>query len=424
MQVDLQKAHKMIPPKKSFKNFFLPLGFFLVLPLLAFLPFINEKKFFLVEEELLKRIKHSNRSGIQKGKIPEIQRLLEVADQKLLEGPYSVTHKKQLPPSGDIHDYTSMGPYWWPDPEKEDGLPYIRRDGEINPEYYDYRDREDFGKLMSALKALGEAYYFVEKEEYATHAVNLIRAWFLEPETRMNPNLNFAQRIPGVTEGRGIGIIDTRRLAELPDIISMLSASSSWKETDEKDIKAWLGDYVDWLIHSGHGKDEAIHGNNHTTWYFAQVVPLALYLGRMEQADSLAKAGLPLILEKMIAGDGSQPLELARTRSWDYSAMNLVGMFTFAKASEHVGMNVWEMQNDKGVGLRDALDFMIPYAKEEKDWEYEQIMDLDFEKLKSSLNIAAFKYQDKKYRKMAKHLNSGKGDFDYWDLANFKTMKK
>src|SRR5688572_7166406 len=55
---------------------------------------------------------------------------------KALAGPLiSVTHKKTLlPPTGDAHDYYSLSPYWWPDSSKSDGLPYIRRDGETNPE--------------------------------------------------------------------------------------------------------------------------------------------------------------------------------------------------------------------------------------------------------------------------------------------------
>jgi hypothetical protein len=193
---------------------------------------------------------------------------------------------------------------------------------------------------MNALKDLSQAFYFTGNEKYAKHAVYLINVWFLAPKTKMNPNLNFAQRIPGRTEGRGIGIIDTRSLAELPDILIMLSKSEHWNETIGMGMKDWLAKYVSWLINSEHGKDEAVHGNNHTTWYFAQTIPLALYLGQNGRADSLAKAGLPLIFDEMIEKDGSQPKELSRTRSWDYSSMNLFGIMTYARACEKTGMDL------------------------------------------------------------------------------------
>lgn len=379
--------------------------------------------FILLEGEIMQKAKDQISINSQKPLIQEVQSLLKEADEKLREGPFSVTHKEQLPPSGDMHDYTSMGPYWWPDPNRDDGLPYIRRDGEINPEYYGYKDKEELGKLMAGLKTLSEAYYFSGEATYAEHAIKLIRGWFLDPATKMNPNLNFAQRIPGRTEGRGIGIIDTRRLADLPDILQMIATSENWTSEDEEGMKDWVGDYVDWLINSEHGKDEAVHGNNHTTWYFAQVIPLTLYLGQNDRADSLARAGLPLILDEMIAPDGSQPKELARTRSWDYSAMNLLGIMTFAKASEEVGLDFWKYQNEKGGSIKKALDFMVPYVLEKKDWEHDQITKMEVEKLKTPLNIAALKYQNRRYKKLADQLFSEDFEFSYWDLANFKMLR-
>ena len=357
-------------------------------------------------------------------KTPELKALIMAAEEALSSGPFSVIHKKQLPPSGDIHDYTSMGPYWWPDPEKEDGLPYIRRDGEINPEYFDYKDKEEMGKLLNSLKVLSQAFYFTGNEKYAAQAIHLANAWFLDPDTKMNPNLNFAQRIPGRTEGRGIGIIDTRKMAELPDQFRMLSSSTHWNTSFEEGMKFWLTKYVSWLVNSKHGKDEAVHGNNHTTWYFAQIIPLTLYLGQTDRADSLAKAGLPLIMEEMIEKDGSQPAELARTRSWDYSSMNLLAIMYYAMACEKVGIDLWNRESENGGSIQKALDFLNAYTGKKLEWPYEQIKERDLSSIKEQLNIAAYKYQDKSYKKDADQMISLNPEFSYWDLVNFKQIRK
>jgi hypothetical protein len=401
-------------------SFIVLLLFLLISPDLVW---AQEDDFILFETPVLEKAREKIRRGNFEDS-PELTPLLLEAEKALKNGPYSVVHKKQLPPSGDIHDYTSMGPYWWPDPEKEDGLPYIRRDGEVNPEYYDYKDKEELGKLMNALKNLSQAFYFTENEKYAKYANHLISVWFLAPETKMNPNLNFAQRIPGRTEGRGIGIIDTRSLAELPDILTMLSASEHWNISIETGMKDWLAKYVAWLINSEHGKDEAVHGNNHTTWYFAQTIPLTLYLDQEKRADSLAKAGLPLIFDEMIEKDGAQPKELSRTRSWDYSSMNLFGIMTYARACEKTGMQLWFRENQKGGSIRKALDFLNAYAGTRKEWPYEQIKDRDLGRLKTTLNIAAYKYQHKPYKKTADQLATKASSFNYWDLVNYQKMRR
>ncbi|GEO19663.1 alginate lyase family protein [Cyclobacterium qasimii] len=404
----------------KFRNTLIVLLFILISPSLLW---AQQDEFILLEGTVLEKAKEVIRSGSPQD-IPELKALIQEADQALRSGPFSVIHKKQLPPSGDIHDYTSMGPYWWPDPEKEDGLPYMRRDGEVNPEFHDYKDHNEFVALMNSLEILSQAFYFTDDEKYAQHAIQLVNTWFLDSETKMNPNLNYAQRIPGRTEGRGIGIIDTRYLAELPDILNVLSVSEHWDGGISKGMKDWLAAYVSWLVNSKHGKDEAVHGNNHTTWYFAQIIPLTLHLGQVDRADSLAKAGLPLIMEEMIEKDGSQPAELARTRSYDYSSMNLLAIMYYAQACEKVGMDFWSMENEKGGSIGKALDFLNSFTDAKIEWAYEQINAIDYSRIKEQLNIAAYKYQNKDYKKDADNMGKEKGYFSYWDLVNFKQLRR
>ncbi|MFT5367016.1 MAG: hypothetical protein ACI8V2_001974, partial [Candidatus Latescibacterota bacterium] len=124
-----------------------------------------------------------------------LQALLVEADAALKQEPLTIVNKPILPVGGDKHDYMSVGPYWWPDPETPDGLPYIRRDGERNPEV-EKTDRPLLAKLISTVKTLGFAYGFTHNEDYAAHTALLLRTWFLDPETKMNPNLLFGQAIP------------------------------------------------------------------------------------------------------------------------------------------------------------------------------------------------------------------------------------
>ena len=167
------------------------------------------------------------------------------------------------PPSGDRHDYMSQAPYWWPDPSRPDGLPYIRKDGERNPEISRITDRDNLGRLGGAVTTLSLAYAYTGHEVYATHAARLVRGWFLAPAMRMNPHLQYGQYIRGINKGRGIGIIETRNLPELLDGVLLLSTSPAWTKADEEGLQAWMRAYLTWLLESTHGREEAKNGNNH-----------------------------------------------------------------------------------------------------------------------------------------------------------------
>ncbi len=180
---------------------------------------------FLLDGKALVETRDRLKSGDEKlGKA--LKALCDDADASLEAGPFSVMDKPFTPPSGDKHDYVSVGPYWWPDPKKEDGLPYIRKDGEVNPERSKY-DNVGMGQVTRHATTLAYAYWFTGDELYAAHAAKLVRAWYMDPATRMNPNLNFGQAIPGRTKGRGIGIIDTTHLPRLLDAAQLLKGSKT-----------------------------------------------------------------------------------------------------------------------------------------------------------------------------------------------------
>jgi hypothetical protein len=304
---------------------------------------------------------------------PAYDRLMREADAALQVGPFSVMDKARVPPSGDRHDYVSLGPYWWPDPRKPDGLPYVRRDGERNPEVSSDYDAPRFGALTGAVTTLSLAYYFSDDEKYAARAGALLRVWFLAPATRMNPHLRYGQRIPGITEGRAAGIIETRRLVDLVDAIGMLETSPSWTEEDTRGMRAWMAAYLRWLLTSDIGKEEQRARNNHGTWYDAQIAALALFTGDTALARSTLEASKTRRIAAQIAPDGTQPFELVRTRSLGYSVMNLEGLCRLAELGRGLGVDLWSYQAPQGGGIRKALDYVAPYADATRTWPGPQI---------------------------------------------------
>ena len=294
--------------------------------------------------------------------------LIRRADSALTGEPPSVTQKSKVPPSGDKRDFTSMGTYWWPDTTKPAGLPYVRRDGLVNPEILVDDDGARFQSMFDAVQALALAHYFTGDAKYSRRAATLLHVWFVDPATRMNPNMRYAQAIPGVTDGRGIGIIDTRNIAQVLDAVQLVAKSSALSASDYDAIVAWSRSYLTWLLDSKNGKEEQAAKNNHGTWYDVQVVSLALFTGDTSLARrTLVNETTPRI-ETQIGADGSQPLELERTRPIHYSSFNLDAYTQLAEMGRRVGLNLWEYQAPSGGSIRKALLFLAPYADPSVEW--------------------------------------------------------
>jgi hypothetical protein len=326
------------------------------------------------------------------------------ADKELQTRPLTIVHKPKAPPSGDKHDYVSMAPYFWPDPAKKDGLPYVRRDGKVNPERDQY-DAPLLKKMAQAVGTLALAHYLTGEERYAGHAARLLRTWFLDAETRMNPNLNYAQFIPGVTEGRGIGIIDTVALLQVVDALGMLQGSPSWAKADQAGMEGWFRDYLKWLRTSKNGREEAAALNNHGSWYDVQVATYALFVGEApESVKRLLEEAKTKRVARQIEPDGRQPLELKRTKAFDYSLVNLRALFALAALGDRVGVDLWHFETKDGRGLRKALDWLVPYATGAERWPYEQITPLRGASLAPLLRRAAVAYREERYEKVLEKL--------------------
>jgi hypothetical protein len=304
-----------------------------------------------------------------------------------------------VPPSGDKHDYLSQAPYFWPDPTKKDGLPYIRKDGERNPEINKITDHKSLDDMVGAVENLSLAYYFRSDEAYAAKAVSLLRAWFLDPATRMNPNMEYAQYVPGVNTGRGIGLLETRGLTRSVDAIGLLEGSKSLTPADKRGIEDWFSKFVIWMQESKNGKEESASQNNHGTYYDVQLTSFALFVGKNDLAKSIVETAKTKRIARQIEPNGSQPLELARTKGWSYSVMNLEGLVTLAELADHVGVDLWNYQTKDGRGIRKAFDFLCPFAEGEK-WKYQQIGDWPSDILFPVIRRAAVKYSDAKFKSM------------------------
>lgn len=347
----------------------------------------------------------------------EIAAITGEADRELAHEPYSIVERAR--PKGtayDPHDYYSMGPYWWPDPKTQDGLPYIRKDGEVNPE--SAFCRKDLGDFIKAVRNLSLAAYFTDSDKYAARAALFIRAWFLDEQTKMNPNLRHAQAVPGRNEGRGTGLIDTTGMRELVDAMQMLSLSPSWPEEDRRAVRAWFDAFLRWFLESDAGKAEAKEKNNHGTWYRQQVALYAVFVGREELSRPFFDSSLEALATSQIEPDGRQPLELARTRAMNYCLFNLQAWQDIATLSPRFHEDCWNAGTPIGSRLKAGTDYLVPYADPASQWPQAKVERNHYWPV---LARASSHYGEPKYREAIRKLPPAREDNTWWRLVCSET---
>ncbi len=301
--------------------------------------------------------------------------LLQDADKVMQKKTLSVTDKKAIAPSGDKHDYVSLSRYVWPDPAKADGLPYIHRDGESNPELENY-DRNPLGEMANAVNTLSLAYFFSGDERYAAKAVEFLRTWFLDPKTKMNPNLNYAQFVPGVNDskGRPMGLIDTYSFVDMLNSVQFLEGSKSYTTKDKAELQKWFGEFTKWFETSKQGIEERNAKNNHALAYDVQLAIYHLFSGNDKGAQKVVDEFAEKRLFTQIEPDGKQPQELRRTLAFGYSEYNIRHMIDMFAIAKHFGKELNKVESSDGRTFYKAVDFLTAYlGKEVSEWPYQQI---------------------------------------------------
>ncbi|GHU78911.1 hypothetical protein FACS1894145_1940 [Bacteroidia bacterium] len=316
------------------------------------------------------KIKNNDTSCLQACKL-----LSEKAEKHLDTKFYSVMQKKHVSPTGDKHDYMSLAPYSWPNPEHSDGLPYITRDGERNPELNEY-DRNALGNMCEMVVDLSLAYFFTNKSDYADKAVEQVRVWFLNPETRMNPHLTYAQFVPGTNgnKGRSYGIIDVYSFLEMLDGIAILQQAEAFKPEDTKALQDWFTEFLHWLTTSEPGLAEQNAKNNHSLAYDVMCARFALFINNTGLFDTILSEFPERRLYPQIEPDGSQPLELRRTLALHYTLYNIDHILDMCQMSGESGEKLYFTRSKDGRSIRRAIDFIAPYlGKPQDEFPYQHI---------------------------------------------------
>lgn len=298
----------------------------------------------------------------------ERTRILAAADAALAGPAFSITHHRAPLSAGGPNDFFSMSDYFWPDETKPDGKPYVRRDGESYPGLFNDHRREVMG-LRDAVAALATARMVSGEEKYAVRAAELLRMFFVDPATRMNPNLEFSQVIVGKpTPGRGIGIIDTLHLAEVAVAIHALEGNPALTQELMTGLRGWFRDYLTWLRDSERGRNEAKSSNNHAVAFWLQVAAFCQVAPDEALLLECRRQFKEVFVAVQMAPDGSFPLELKRTKPYAYSIFQLDNLASLCQLLSTPEDNLWTLELPDGRGMRKAMAYLYPFLADKSTW--------------------------------------------------------
>ena len=330
--------------------------------------------------------------------LPAFHQLIAEANQALKAPIESVTYKAQPGPSGDLQDYWSLSPYWWPNPKSPNGMPYMFKDGEPNPQATSNAyDRARLSRMAHNALTLAQAWYLTENEEYASKGTALLHAWFGDPVTRATPDMRYAQSRPGVADGHHSGIMETRDLIKVVDAARLLEPSYSWSKSTTRKLEKWFTNYTSWLMKSGFGRLEALSSNNHGTWFDAQIAVYAAYTGNKRLVRLAVGTAERRRIVPQIMPNGSMPHELKRNRSRHYTFFNLEAFFVLASVGERMKIDLWNWADPIGPSIRQAMNFAAPYLNPTKEWPYGSTGAFDPYRYVPLFRRAALVYKDERY---------------------------
>ena len=333
------------------------------------------------------------------------EQIIKNAEDALMTAPVHITDEKSPICTEHPHCYCSFGDYWWKNPDTDDGLPYVKRDGESNPDNFNFH-RLTLRRMRTSVSRLAIAYRLFGDERYATHATRMLREFFLDRDTYMEPHLLYAQGIPGVCLGRGIGIIDTLHLTELPFAIDALRGSAAMTDNIYGGLREWFSDYLDWITTHPYGLAEKNEPNNHGICWHVQALSFAKFVDRQSVIDECIDRYRTVILPMQMRLDGAFPLELQRTKPYNYSIFALDNTVTIVHLAALCGEDLWSFALRDGRSIQTGLNFMLPFLENKSNWPLPPDIE-HFDELPARASFMLFSglhYRDERYLKLYESL--------------------
>ncbi len=282
---------------------------------------------------------------------------------------YSVTYNISAYPFAKSNDYTSRSRYWWPNPKTRDGLPYILIDGKVNRYSEKVSDKPMIDGLANDVIHLGVAYFYTKDESYVKWAAKLLDCFFVNNDTKMNPNFNFSQVVPGQDDSGG-SIMESVVLINVIEGIQLMKSSPNFPQKLKTELNRWFLQYLNWLNSDPVGKKNARYTNNRGTYYTLLRCAIALYVDNVDLSRDIFKNEAFKRVDEQISKEGIMSKEISRTLPLGYVKYNLSGFLQLNEIGKKLGFDLLNYRGANGQSLKNALAWLNSFRDQSNVWKY------------------------------------------------------
>ena len=240
--------------------------------------------------------------------------------------------------------------------------------------------------MCDAVFTLGAASFLLDNAGLRQARRPLIHTWFLNPKTRMNPDLDYAQSVPGVNNGRGAGVVDGRVFVRAIQGMEFLAQTGDWDAKDQAAVHKWFEEYLHWLTHQQerHRREEERQQSR-----FVVGRPggrRGQFRGNKPRRSNGLQFYRDHLLPRQIMPDGSAPREEMRARSLRLSSFNSGGVLH--DLPHRPGARRWTVERARAQRRQHHRRARLPLALPRRSQEVEQGTNFDIPN--DSLNFLAF----------------------------------
>lgn len=298
----------------------------------------------------------------------DVRKIIASADRCCVIRPVSVTDKNKLTFEPDKHYFCNIGQYWWPD--SLNSGKYVNRDGIVNPESKLY-DNTRVSDLISRCKDLSLAFYITGEEKYYYTFVNQLRVWFIDKETYMYPTFEYAQVVPGqnANRGRSAGMISAYGFNDLIESIRLVHGVKKVDRRIMRGVKNWFRAFAE-DSEKRYGEKFRSVNNNISLAFDVTMANMYLFAGKEKRAKVIVDEFALLRIAQQILDDGSQPMELQRSKAFSYSIYNLTHVVDLCYLARYWYPNYYLEHCEK---IDKAFDFLGQYMGDPESFPYKEI---------------------------------------------------